>query len=150
MTPRRWREIWLNEGFATWAEWYGTQHEGGPNLRQVFRRLYATPAERHRLLEPAPGDPGRPANLFDGTIYDRGGMTLEALREKVGGATFFRILRDWVTQHRYGNASTRSSSTWPRRDSGVDLGHFLHAWLFGEPAAFSAASRRSTCLTAYR
>jgi aminopeptidase N len=33
-------------------------------------------------------------------------MTLQALREKVGDDVFFRILRDWAAQHRYGNATT--------------------------------------------
>jgi aminopeptidase N len=56
-------------------------------------------------------------------------MTLEALREKVGGATFYRIIRDWVTEHRYGNATTGEFVDLAERDSGVDLGDFLHAWL---------------------
>ena len=94
------------------------------------QRLYATSAQNAGFWNPPPGDPGGPANLFDGTIYERGGMTLEALREKVGGATFFRILRDWLTQHRYGNASTQQFIELASADSGRDLAPFLRAWLF--------------------
>ncbi len=57
-------------------------------------------------------------------------MTLEALREKVGSATFFRILRDWVSQHRYGNASTQQFIDLANADSGQDMTGFLRAWLF--------------------
>jgi aminopeptidase N len=130
VTPSRWRDIWLNEGFATWSEWLWTQHQGGSATKAVFKRLYATRAGDTGFWNPPPGDPGKPANLFDGTIYDRGGMTLEALREKVGGATFRRILRDWVTQHRYANATTEEFIDLAESDSGLDVGKFLHAWLY--------------------
>ncbi len=130
VTPSRWRDIWLNEGFATWSEWLWTQHHGGATTKAVFGRLYATPAGDTQFWNPPPADPGKPANLFDGTIYDRGGMTLEALREKVGGATFYRIIRDWLTQHRYGNATTGEFIDLAERDGGVQLGDFLHAWLY--------------------
>ena len=130
VTPRRWRDIWLNEGFATWSEWYWNQHAGGASTRRVFNSLYAKSAQNTAFWNPPPGNPGGPANLFDGSIYERGGMTLEALREKVGGATFFRILRDWLAQHRYGNASTRQFIELASADSGRDLAHFLRPWLF--------------------
>jgi aminopeptidase N len=130
VTPSTWRDIWLNEGFATWSEWYWSQHEGGATTRRVFNRLYATPKSVTGFWSPPPGDPGEAANLFDGTIYGRGGMTLEALRERVGGATFFRILRDWVSQHRYGNANTHQFIALANADSGMDLTGFLRAWLY--------------------
>jgi aminopeptidase N len=44
--------------------------------------------------------------LFNGTIYYRGVMTLQALRVKIGDFAFFNLLRSWVAQHKYGNAST--------------------------------------------
>jgi aminopeptidase N len=73
--------------------------------------------------------------MFDGSIYERGGMTLEALRQKVGNATFFRILRDWVNRHADGNASIKQFIALAEADSGRDLGHFFHVWLYkqGKP-----------------
>ena len=47
------------------------------------------------------------AELFSDSVYDRGAMTLQALRVEVGDATFSRILRDWFAQHRDGNVTTR-------------------------------------------
>jgi aminopeptidase N len=73
--------------------------------------------------------------LFDGTVYDRGAMTLQALRQKVGDAAFLRIVRTWYAEHRYGNATTAEFIALADRLSGRDLGTFFDAWLFepGKP-----------------
>ena len=44
--------------------------------------------------------------MFNGTIYNRGGMTLQALREKIGDSDFFEILKRWAAENRYGNVTT--------------------------------------------
>lgn len=130
VTPSSWPDIWLNEGFATWSEWYWAQHSGGRSTAAEFDSLYATDRDDTRFWNPPPADPGKPENLFDGTIYVRGGMALEALRQRVGDAVFFRILRDWLRSHRYGNASTRQFIDLAEQDSGIDLADFLRAWLY--------------------
>jgi aminopeptidase N len=63
-------------------------------------------------------------------------MTLQALRNKVGDATFFRILRRWYTQYRYGNGTTAQFAALAARESHMDLGAFFHGWLYeeGKPA----------------
>jgi aminopeptidase N len=130
VTLNSWPEIWLNEGFATWAEWRWLQHSGGPGTASVFESLYATGPNDTGFWNPPPGDPGKPENLFDGTIYVRGAMTLEALRQRIGGATFFRILRDWLLAHRYDNGTTRQFIALAEQDSGTELTGFLRAWLY--------------------
>ena len=57
-------------------------------------------------------------------------MTLQALRAKVGDAAFFRILRDWLAQNRYGNVTTAEFIPLAEADSGQDLDAFFQAWLF--------------------
>jgi aminopeptidase N len=57
-------------------------------------------------------------------------MTLQALRVKVGDATFFSILRDWFAQHRYGNVNTQQFIALAEQESGRDLTHFFDVWLF--------------------
>jgi aminopeptidase N len=135
VTLRRWRQIWLNEGFATWSSWYWDASSGGPSLRRRFAQEYATPARRARFWNPPPATPGGPERLFSTSVYDRGAMTLEALREKLGGTAFFEILRDWVARHEYGNAGTKSFMRLAKADSGLDLSHFFQVWLFrkGKP-----------------
>jgi aminopeptidase N len=136
VTPERWQDIWLNEGFATWAEWLWIAHEGGPSVHRTFKLLYRTRASDRAFWRPPPGDPGGSKHLFDGTIYVRGGMTLEALRQRVGDAVFGSILQRWAAEHQYGNASTAEFIALAESESGQDLDDFFQQWLFepGKPA----------------
>ena len=99
---------------------------GPPHLQDPLQ--HAGPG--HGLLDTAPAVPGSPEFLFNGTIYDRGAMTLQALREKVGDEDFFRILRDWAAEHRYGNVTTAQFIALAEDDSGLDLDHFFDVWLY--------------------
>jgi aminopeptidase N len=133
VTLTEWPDIWLHEGFATWSEWIWSEYTGRKSAHKWFTTLYNTPASNAAFWTPPPGDPGSADHLFDGTIYDRGAMTLQALREKVGDPVFFRILRDWATRHRYGNVTTAQFVALAERRSGLDLGTFFDVWLY-QPA----------------
>src|SRR4051794_24229308 len=136
VTLRTWPDIWLHEGFATWSEWIWTERQGGKSAAQRFKQLANTPAQQTAFWNPPPGDPGDAADMFDGTIYDRGGMTLEALRERIGDADFFTVLRCWYLEHRYKNATTPEFIALAEQVSGQDLGAFFDTWLYqpGKPA----------------
>jgi aminopeptidase N len=138
VTPERWQDIWLNEGFATYAEWLWSEHTGGDTAQQTFDQLYATPATDTDFWNPPSGDPGGPQNLFTGSVYDRGGLTLQALRVRIGDRAFFRLLPEWAQRHRYGNASTADLIALADRVSGQDLRGFFQAWLYtpGKPTSW--------------
>jgi aminopeptidase N len=129
-------DIWLNEGFATWAEWLWQQHVGGPTVRARAHHIYTRhPARQRGIWNPPPADPQRAVHMFDDTIYNRGAMTLEALRERVGSPTFYRILRAWVSRHRFGNADTHDFIHLADHLAGRDLHHLFAVWLYrpGKP-----------------
>jgi aminopeptidase N len=130
VTLTLWPDMWLHEGFATWSEWIWSEHSGNKSAQKYFDNLYNTPPQDVVFWTPPPGNPGTPALLFNGTIYNRGGMTLQALRVKVGDFAFFRIMRDWVQQNRYGNVTTPMFIAHAERISGQDLDHFFDVWLF--------------------
>jgi aminopeptidase N len=54
------------------------------------------------------------------------------LRQKVGDAKFFAILRAWTREHRYGNATTPQFIALAQRVSGKDLGRLFQVWLYGK------------------
>jgi len=130
VTLTEWPDIWLHEGFATWSEWMWSEHTGQKTAQKYFDNLYNTPAQQTWFWTPPPGDPGMPADLFDGTIYDRGGMTLQALRQKIGDFAFFQIMRSWATQHRYGNVTIPEFVALSEQVSGLELDHFFDVWLY--------------------
>jgi aminopeptidase N len=138
VTLTQWPDIWLHEGFATWSEWIWSEHQGNKTAAQWFKQLYNTPAQDEAFWNPPPGDPGTPVLLFNGTIYYRGAMTLEALRQKIGDAVFKRIMRDWAQQNRFGNVTTPEFIALAQRESGQDLGHFFDVWLYqpGKPTGW--------------
>jgi aminopeptidase N len=137
VSVERWRDIWLNEGFATWAEWLWIERDGGPTIRRTFRRFYERPASDTGFWNPPPASP-RPAEMFAISVYVRGGMTLEALRERVGEWTFLRILRRWVAEHAYGNATTEDFIALAEEESGLQLDDFFAVWLYerGKPRSW--------------
>ena len=103
VTARRWRDIWLHEGFACYAEWLWSEESGGRSAdvlaKQYHSRLRAS--SQNLLLS----DPG-PRNMFDDRVYKRGALTLHVLRRTIGDEKFFTLLRDWTTRHRHGTAVT--------------------------------------------
>jgi aminopeptidase N len=113
VTLTEWPDIWLHEGFATWSEWIWSEHSGNSSAHQLFEHYYNTPAHDIRFWTPPPADPGAPFFLFNGTIYIRGAMTLQALREKVGDMAFFQIMRRWRQTTATGTSRLRGSSLSP-------------------------------------
>jgi aminopeptidase N len=129
ITCRYWRDIWLNEGFAEFSDWMWDQHRGGMTMHQHFERLLARPADSSSF-EPPPGNPGSAKNIFAGSVYDRGAMTLEALREKVGNHVFFRIMRGWLAAHRHATATVPGFTRYAAQVAHRDLSHFFSVWLY--------------------
>jgi aminopeptidase N len=130
-----WPDIWLNEGFATWSEWIYDERHGGDPASAVFAELCAIPEESEEgqdLWFPAPAALRGPEELFHTPVYDRGAMTLQALRTEVGDEVFFRILRAWYAENKYGNVTTADFIALAERESGQQLDDFFHVWLYEE------------------
>lgn len=125
----RWQDIWLNEGFASYAEWLWIADRHNVSTRQILGSYCAAYADSASFWKIRIGDPGR-RHLFAWPVYARGAMTLEALRKRVGTGTFFDILQTWAQDHSGGNANTDDFVALAELTSGRDLTTFFDVWLF--------------------
>jgi aminopeptidase N len=127
---RRWRDIWINEGFATFAEAAYDAAHGGPSIATWLDRAYQSRCHQTSSafwsLDLA--DPGA-ANIFHEAVYDRGAMVLGALQNRIGATALRGLLRAWVAAHHDGNASVAQFEALAASRTGLDLDGFFDAWL---------------------
>ncbi|MEV0034132.1 M1 family metallopeptidase [Nocardia sp. NPDC050793] len=130
LTLRQWRDIWLHEGFACYAEWIWSEASGGPSADQLAR------AARHNLARQPQdiviGDPG-PTRMFDDRVYKRGALTLHALRLELGEPGFADLLHEWVRRYRHSSVTTEEFTDLAGHYSLVPLRPLWDSWLRGEP-----------------
>jgi len=124
-----WRDIWLNEGAATFMEKRYLETHGGRSAHAWLMDRYTSTPGGDPFWNLRIGDPGA-ARMFDIRIYFRGGMALQALRQRIGNADFWRVMRAWVRGHRYSNGSTDEFRAVAERISGANLSGFFDAWFF--------------------
>ena len=144
VSVNRWRDIWLNEGFATFTEWlWSEQHHEGTAQEMLDLYLEVYP-KSDSFWELQIGRPGK-GEEFDQAVYDRGAMTLQALRRRIGDRKFFDLMRRWASAHRHGNAQVGQFTALAEQVSGQQLDGFFKAWLYtsARPAATAANGLRS-------
>jgi aminopeptidase N len=122
-----WKDIWLKEGFATYAEWLWESKNDPEALKRIVNRnvRYFFDSE-FPVAEPSP------YNLYSNESYTGGALVLYALQLEVGEETFYQIVQTYTERYRYGNAGTDEFIAVAEEVSGKDLDAFFDAWLFSE------------------
>ena len=128
VSVQNWRDVWLNEGAATFMEARYDETHGGLSAQSWMLDTYNDYGDDSWFWDLDIADPG-PDRLFDWAVYQRGGMALQALRHRIGNDSFWRLLHQWLRDNRGGNGSTEAFVALAEQVSGQDLGGFFEAWL---------------------
>ena len=130
VSPASPADNWLAEGFATYAEILWIEHTKGTDaaadgVRSLQHRIGG------RTRPPAVAN--TPAELLDQAAYARGGLTLHALRLRLGDDDFFEVLQVYLDRFKYSAASTEDFIAVAEEVSQQDLGQFFDDWVYSEP-----------------
>ena len=123
-----WKDVWLKEGFATYADWLWESKSDPVALMRIAKREQRNFLDnpRYSVAEPSPDD------LYTDSSYIGGALVLQGLRLEVGDETFFDILRTYVERYQYGVAGTDEFIDLAKEVSGKDLKPFFDKWLFSK------------------
>ncbi len=130
VTLADWRDIWLNEGFASYCEALYFESLGGQQTLQNYMTGMATEyfTEAARLGAFALYDP---KYMWGATVYQKGAWVLHMLRWTIGDSLFWRSLQAYGEAHAYGNATTEDFITVVEKVCKLDLRWFFDQWVYG-------------------
>ena len=133
VTPRDWRDVWMNEGMATYLQGVWTAEQRGEPLADLVREWSADePLSRREYGPPAAFDPG---SFGMANVYYIPALMWHALRHRLGDAEFWRLVRAWPAAHDDGTAGYDDITAWWSEQSGEDLTAFFHDWLVARRSA---------------
>lgn len=127
LTVARWQDIWLQEGFACYAEWLWEEQRGGRTVDQLaaLHRGKVQALPRDIVV----GDPG-PHDMFDDRVYKRGALALHAIRKSLGDESFFAALRAYTAARRHAHVSTGDFVEFFAEHTGSRaIGGFVARWV---------------------
>ena len=130
VTSSSWRDIWLHEGFACYAEWIWSEESGSSSADELARTHHERLSGLAQDL--IVGDPGA-ADMFDDRVYKRGALAVHAVRGELGDDAFFALLRRWTATHRHGVVTSSQFEAMAAEAAGRSLDTLFTQWLRQRP-----------------
>jgi aminopeptidase N len=137
ITCGSWKDIWLNEGFASYLAGLVIEDmDGATNFNSwksgLINNITSQPGGAVYLTDSEALDAGR---IFSSRLsYDKGAMVVHMLRFKLGDTNFFQGIKNYLADPTlaYGYAVTENLKTHLEAASGMDLDEFFNDWVYGQ------------------
>lgn len=137
VTCGSWRDIWLNEGFATYlAAIVIEEFDGADDFNSekagMIDWITSAPNGAVYLTEEEALNVNR---IFNSRLtYRKGAMVIHMLRKKLGDTAFFQALTNYLTdpEHAYAYALTPDLKGHLEAASGQDLTEFFNDWIYNQ------------------
>lgn len=137
ITCGSWKDIWLNEGFATYLSALVIEDFDGDASFKTWRQqrinnITSQPGGAVYLSDQDTTSVGR---IFDGRLsYNKGAMVLHMLRKKLGDINFYQGMQDYLSDVNYafGYAKTPDYQSIMETSSGQDLNQFFNDWIYNQ------------------
>lgn len=134
VTCEDWSDIWLNESFATYAEYLLLEATKGKEAADYHLYLDKETYLQFRASEndlpiyvTTYNDPW---SLFNPVTYNKGAWVLHMLRNLLGDTLFFSTLKNYLAKFAFENVSTTEFINFWSNQAGQNLGWYFEQWLF--------------------
>ncbi len=126
VTIKSWKDIWLSEGFATYAE--ALYYEKTTGVKSLISTMHSFKqniniSDNHTLYNPG-------MDLFTSNIYNKGAWVLHMLRKEIGDSLFFSGLKSYYNKYKYGNVDTEDFQNYFETISNKNLDNFFSQWVY--------------------
>ena len=133
VTCQRAEDMWLNEGWASYAEALFVEREYGNSrfkeyVRNNHERVLRMAHIRDEGYYPVAGIPHE--LTYSSTVYDKGASVAHTLRGYLGDELFFNGLKEYFDQYRYRDISSTGFRDFFGRITETDLTDFFNSWVF--------------------
>ena len=136
VTCATFQDIWVNEGFSTYAEYLALERMASPEMAMTWLR------EAHRVAARArTGSVFVPANaaddiwrIFDMSLsYKKGGLLVHKIRRIINDdQKFFDVLRGFLQKYSFSVATGMDFKHFLEEQTNMDFTQFFDQWYFGE------------------
>lgn len=136
VTCGTWQDIWINEGFASYAEYLAYQYlvsqEKADQWMASAQEMVKTRPDGSIYIPPdMTDDEGR---IFDYRLsYKKGAAIIHMIRHEIhDDGLFFDILRDFISRYQNGTASATDFRMLLEERTSMDFSGFFDQWYYGE------------------
>lgn len=133
VTCATWSDIWVNEGFASYSEYLALEGlqpaNAAPHMQDVHDNVMSQPDGSVWFT-----DTTQVNRIFSSRLtYEKGSALLHMIRFELNDdSVFFRVLRKYLQQFAYGNATALEFKQVLETESGMNFTPFFNQWFYGE------------------